>query len=177
MKANLARRHLVSYRPIINATARYSISIPAASKLSVDDLLAPLATKQETLSSLKKSLKPLAASSNPKNQPLPAPLPVRTQEKLDRAAAYEQTKEEVDKWSETMKRIREVHFIFIHYWFFAALTFVMFKAEHLSFPLQAPKPLKTSNLELSAKFKVFLHILSPTASTRTNVSGLAYYRT
>jgi len=27
---------------------------------------------------------------------------------LDRQAAYEQTKEEVDKWTETMKRIREV---------------------------------------------------------------------
>ncbi len=33
----------------------------------------------------------------------------RAQERLDREAAYEKTKEEVDKWSATMKRIQEVH--------------------------------------------------------------------
>ncbi|KAI5118044.1 hypothetical protein M0805_005893 [Coniferiporia weirii] len=104
-----------------------------SSKLSLDDLLTPLASKPSTLSSLKKATKPLASSSNPKNQPLPAPLPTRTQERLDREAAYEQTKQEVDKWSETMKRIQE--------------------AEHLSFPLQAPRAVKVSNLELTSKFK------------------------
>lgn len=101
--------------------------------LTLDDLLGPLTSKSDQLASLKKSLKPLA-SSNPKNQPLSAPLPQRTQEKLDREAAYEQTKQEVDKWTETMKRIKE--------------------AEHLSFPLQSQKPGRTSNLELAAKFKV-----------------------
>lgn len=55
---------------------------------------------------------------------------------MDREAAYEQTKEEVDKWTGTMKRIRE--------------------AEHLSFPLQAQSEGKVSNLELASKFKVFI---------------------
>ena len=74
----------------------------------MEDLLTPLSGKNDDLVALKKSLKPLASSSNPKNQPLPAPLPTRIQEKLDREAAYEQTKQEVDKWSDTMKRIKEV---------------------------------------------------------------------
>lgn len=65
---------------------------------------------------------------------LSAPLPQRTQEKVDREAAYEQTKEEVDKWTGTMKRIKE--------------------AEHLNFPLQAQSAGRVSNLELAAKFKV-----------------------
>lgn len=65
-----------------------------------------------------------------------APLPQRTQERVEREAAYEQTKEEVDKWKETMKRIRE--------------------AEHLSFPLQAKPEGRVSNLELAAKFKVLV---------------------
>lgn len=75
-------------------------------RLNLDDLLAPLASSSN-LQSLKKSVKTLASSSS-KAQALSAPLPQRTQEKLDRQAAYEQTKEEIDKWSATMKRIKEV---------------------------------------------------------------------
>ena len=85
-------------------------STEGPSKLSLDDLLKPLASKQDALASLKKAVKPLADPSNPKNQPLPAPLPTRTQERLEREAAYEQTKQEVDKWTDTMKRIQEVNF-------------------------------------------------------------------
>jgi U3 small nucleolar RNA-associated protein 14 len=48
---------------------------------------------------------------------LPAPLPTIVQDRLDREAAYEKTKEEGQKWSGAMKRIKE--------------------AEHLQFPLQA----------------------------------------
>ncbi|KAF9225148.1 small-subunit processome [Gyrodon lividus] len=101
-----------------------------SSTLKLDDLLAPLAASS-TLAALKKSTKPLT-SSNAKTKTLAAPLPQRTQDRLDREAAYEQTKEEVDKWSATMKRIKE--------------------AEHLSFPLQSEKPGRVSNLELAAKF-------------------------
>jgi U3 small nucleolar RNA-associated protein 14 len=42
-------------------------------------------------------------------KPLTAPLPQRTQERFDREASYEQTREEVDKWSATMKHIKEVN--------------------------------------------------------------------
>ncbi|KAK7695122.1 hypothetical protein QCA50_002312 [Cerrena zonata] len=103
-----------------------------APKLNLDDLLNPLASSSSNLLSLKKSAKILNSTST-KNQTLAAPLPTRTQERLDREAAYEQTKDEVDKWSATMKHIKE--------------------AEHLSFPLQAQQAGRTSNLELAAKFK------------------------
>ena len=76
-------------------------------KLSVEDLLAPLDTSSDALQSLKRSAKILARTSD-KDQPLPVPLPRRAQDRIDRNAAYDQTKEEVDKWQSTMKRIREV---------------------------------------------------------------------
>jgi U3 small nucleolar RNA-associated protein 14 len=81
-------------------------------KLNIDDLLAPLASQSLALQSLKTSAKVLASSSS-KAKTLSAPLPQRTQERLDREAAYEQTKEEVDKWSETMKHIREVRLLLL----------------------------------------------------------------
>ncbi|TEB18561.1 Utp14-domain-containing protein [Coprinellus micaceus] len=89
----------------------------SGSKLNLDDLLAPLATQSSSLQTLKKATKILGSS---KTKALSAPLPQRAQERLDREAAYEQTKEE---------------------------------AEHLSFPLQAEKPGRVSNMELAAKFK------------------------
>ncbi|KAI0094168.1 Utp14 protein-domain-containing protein [Irpex rosettiformis] len=116
---------------------------PGSMKLNIDDLLAPLAPST-TLQSLKKSVKVLTSTSN-KTKTLSAPLPQRTQEKLDREAAYEQTKGEIDKWSATMRRIKE--------------------AEHLSFPLQAESAGKVSNLELAAKFK-------PTTPLESNISTL-----
>lgn len=58
-----------------------------------------------------------ASSSILKQGVLPAPLPTVVQDRLDREAAYEKTKEEGQKWSGAMKRIKE--------------------AEHLQFPLQA----------------------------------------
>lgn len=65
---------------------------------------------------------------------LAAPLPTRVQERLDREAAYEQTKQEGQKWSTLMKRVKE--------------------AEHLSFPLQATERggVKSSG-EVVATFK------------------------
>ena len=57
--------------------------------------------------SLKKSVKVLDPS-RARGVPLAAPLPQRTQERLDREAAYELTKAEVDKWTDTMKQIKEV---------------------------------------------------------------------
>ncbi|KAI0936890.1 hypothetical protein AcW1_001012 [Taiwanofungus camphoratus] len=102
------------------------------SKLKFDDLITPLASQSSNLMSLRKSAKILTSQSGA-NRTLTAPLPQRTAERLDREAAYEQTREEVDKWKATMQRIKE--------------------AEHLSFPLQAQPTGKTSNLELAAKFK------------------------
>jgi len=72
--------------------------------LKLDDLLAPLSAA--TASDLKASTKALKASG--KAGPLSAPLPTRTQDRIDRVAAYEQTKQEVDKWKITMKQIKQV---------------------------------------------------------------------
>ncbi|TDL26360.1 Utp14-domain-containing protein [Rickenella mellea] len=115
-----------------------------STKLSLADLLTPLATSSTVLTSLKKSTKVLTSSSE-KNKPLPAPLPQRSQERVDREAAYEETKKEVDKWNDTIKRIKE--------------------AEHISFPLQQQSLGKPSNLELAAKFK-------PTTELETAVDRL-----
>ncbi|KAG7088812.1 hypothetical protein E1B28_012772 [Marasmius oreades] len=115
--------------------------------LTLTDLLAPLSGN--ATAAFEKSVKVLqqtSSTSKKKPQTLSAPLPQRTQERLDRAAAYEQTKEEVQKWSATMKRIQE--------------------ADHLSFPLQ-PKETqgRVSNLELAAKFK-------PTTALESTISNL-----
>ncbi|CAE6450770.1 unnamed protein product [Rhizoctonia solani] len=93
--------------------------------LTLSDLLAPT-------SSLSQSTKALQSTTK---SALSAPLPQRTQDRLDREAAYEQTKQEVQKWAPTMKRIRE--------------------AEHLAFPLQGPAAGKkgTSNADVIDRFQ------------------------
>ncbi|KAI0271451.1 Utp14 protein-domain-containing protein [Gloeopeniophorella convolvens] len=101
-------------------------------QLQLDDLLASLASQSADVLSLEKSVKVLDPSRS-RGAPLSAPLPQRTQERLDREAAYEETKKEVDKWKDVMRQIKD--------------------AEHLSFPLQAEPMGKMSNLELAAKFQ------------------------
>jgi U3 small nucleolar RNA-associated protein 14 len=73
----------------------------------LDDLLAPLASHSSAVLSLKKSVRVLDPART-RGAPLPVPLPQRTKERLDREAAYEQTKTEVDKWKDTMQQIKEV---------------------------------------------------------------------
>ncbi|KAI6136075.1 small-subunit processome [Pisolithus sp. B1] len=68
-----------------------------SSALELDDLLAPLGSSS-ALATLKKSTKALTSSST-KTKTLPAPLPQRAQERLDREAAYEKTKEEAEHLS------------------------------------------------------------------------------
>ena len=82
-------------------------------RLRLDDLLGPLASHSAAGLSLKKTVK-ILDSTRTRGAPLSAPLPQRTQDRLDREAAYEQTKTEVDKWNETMKQIKEVVFIRLH---------------------------------------------------------------
>ncbi|KAG2342059.1 Utp14-domain-containing protein [Suillus weaverae] len=125
------KRRLMQERTEAGAEGEFGVSAGGSRALKLDDLLAPLASSS-ALITLKKSMKALTSTSN-KTKTLSAPLPQRAQERLDREAAYEQTKEEVDKWSATMKRIKQ--------------------AEHLSFPLQAQPEGRVSNLELAAKFK------------------------
>jgi U3 small nucleolar RNA-associated protein 14 len=88
-------------------------SVFLGQQLQLDDLIAPLASHSSAVLSLKKSVKVLDASRT-RGAPLLAPLPQRTQDRLDREAAYEQTKTEVDKWKDTMQQIKEVVIIFSH---------------------------------------------------------------
>ena len=87
-------------------------SMFSGQQLRLDDLLAPLASHSTALS-LKKTVK-ILDSSRTRGAPLSAPLPQRTQDRLDREAAYEQTKTEVDKWNETMKQIKDVMLMLHH---------------------------------------------------------------
>ncbi|EFI28742.1 small nucleolar ribonucleoprotein complex subunit Utp14 [Coprinopsis cinerea okayama7 len=123
------KRRLIQEQTETGAEDEFRVNA-SGSKLNLDDLLEPLATQSSSLLSLKKTTKVLGSSSKTKS--LSAPLPQRAQEKLDRQAAYEQTKEE---------------------------------AEHLSFPLQAEKAGRVSNLELTAKFK-------PTTALESAVDSL-----
>ena len=90
-------------------------------KLTIADLLPSVTDPQ-----LKKSLKLLAdngAKPSSKrtgiSKKLDVPLAKRQQDRLDRAAAYEKSKETLNRWIDTVKHNR--------------------RAEHLSFPLQDPE--------------------------------------
>ena len=92
----------------------------ARRKLTVADIAATIADPE-----LRKSLKFLEeggtkSSSSRKGIPqkLEVPLPKRQQDRIDRAAAYDKTKETLSRWIETVKHNR--------------------RAEHLSFPLRYP---------------------------------------
>ena len=106
------------FTAVASRTSFLSVSVALFStfpgqQLQLDDLLAPLASHSAVGLSLKKTVK-ILDSSRTRGAPLSAPLPQRTQDRLDREAAYEQTKTEVDKWNETMKQIKEVVFISPH---------------------------------------------------------------
>lgn len=91
-----------------------------AGKINLDDLLASFAgSKNPKLAALRKTLKPLAAASSASSStksgslshlkssgPLAAPLPARLQDKIEREAGYEKTKEETDKWNATVRRMK-----------------------------------------------------------------------
>ncbi|GAA6028278.1 hypothetical protein JCM8097_006953 [Rhodosporidiobolus ruineniae] len=87
-------------------------------KVNLDYLLSSFSdSKNPRLAALRKSLKPLSATDSSSTVTtsnshlksagaLAAPLPGRLQDKIDREAAYEKTKEETDKWNETVRRMK-----------------------------------------------------------------------
>ncbi|KZW00502.1 small-subunit processome [Exidia glandulosa HHB12029] len=128
-EAPQAKRRLLKEQTQAGVESEFNLSA-GGGKLQLDDLLQSLSsTTADTLKASTKALK----GSGLKSGALSAPLPGRTQDRLDREAAYEQTKTEVDKWKTTMKQIKE--------------------AEHLSFPLQPSEAVGVSTHELAAKFK------------------------
>ncbi|KAI4276595.1 MAG: hypothetical protein LQ337_002378 [Flavoplaca oasis] len=98
------------------APSEYGIN--SRQKLTVEDLLTAVTDPQ-----LKKSLRILAQHDKKSSsrhsgiaKKLDVPLPKRQQDRLDRKAAYEKSKETLNRWIDTVKHNR--------------------RAEHLSFPLQ-----------------------------------------
>jgi len=118
------------------AAGEYNLALGSDSKkLTIQDLLPSVADP-----ALKKSLKLLAADDKGKSEKkgvpgkLSAPLARRMQDKIDRAAAYGQTKETLKRWVDTIKHNRE--------------------ADHLNFPLanapNAPVPASKKLVPISA---------------------------
>ncbi|WVQ77929.1 hypothetical protein IAT38_000009 [Cryptococcus sp. DSM 104549] len=122
------------------AEAKKRRVLPVVAGLAIRDGDAPIKSNQKLdISSLISSHPSLSSasallpsktkksSSILKSGVVPAPLATVAQERLDREAAYAQTKEEGQKWAGMMKRVKE--------------------AEHLSFPLQAKERggVKTGN--------------------------------
>lgn len=140
--------------------------MPTTDKVSLDDLLASFAgSKNPRLAALRKTLKPLvAASASPSALPpsrshlksvgpLAAPLPGRLQDKIEREAAYEKTKEETDKWNETVRRMKGE----------SGLGVEGARHERLTLPLMGgagAATRDTSSAEWSAKFQVRLFMFS-----------------
>ncbi|PVF96712.1 Utp14-domain-containing protein [Serendipita vermifera] len=126
------RRRLLKERTQPGEEGEFMASRGTSTKLQLSDLIAPLASEGASSSAiaLTSAMKTLNST---KAAPLSAPLPLRVQDRLDRQAAYEQTKSEVQKWEPTMKRIRE--------------------ADHLSFPLQSQRPVESNIAQLTSNFK------------------------
>ncbi|UZJ55389.1 hypothetical protein CBS101457_004709 [Exobasidium rhododendri] len=114
-----------------------------SSMLTIDDLMDPLREQGgTTFTALRDTAKTLKQKRGSERQglaskkggsALQAPLPSIIQDRLDRSAAYDETKAEVQGWQSTIKRIRE--------------------AEHLSFPLQPDPVVKPSTSLMTSQFK------------------------
>lgn len=111
----------------------------------MNDILASLT--DPTLQSFRKSLATQQTSkSKSVTQKLSAPLARPLQEKLERQAAYEETKTEITKWQATVKANREVP---------PLQNFTYSKADHLHFPMnEPPKQTKQSTATLAGTFEV-----------------------
>ncbi|KAJ5713866.1 uncharacterized protein N7483_011047 [Penicillium malachiteum] len=102
--------------------------LTSSQKLTVADLLPSI-----TDSRLKSSLKHVDAAPQTSKAGIPgkldAPLAKRQQDKLDRTAAYEKSKETLDRWIETVKHNR--------------------RADHLIFPLPNPDDEQVHRMEVA----------------------------
>ncbi|CAG8602509.1 3644_t:CDS:2 [Acaulospora colombiana] len=102
------KRRLLKERTQPGEEGEFMASRGAGTKLQFSDLIAPLNSEGASSSAIALT-SAMKALNSAKAAPLSAPLPLRVQDRLDRQAAYEQTKSEVQKWEPTMKRIREVY--------------------------------------------------------------------
>ena len=113
------------YDKALESTTPSEFGLRSSQKLTVADLQASI-----TDPNLRKSLKLLASDTskisgqrNGISRKLEVPLAKRQQDRLDRSAAYEKSKETLNRWIDTVKYNR--------------------RAEHLSFPLKDPSAAAT----------------------------------
>lgn len=114
--------------------------IPETSnELAMSDILASLT--DPSLQSFRKSLAAQQSSKSKSiGQKLDVPLARPIKERLERQAAYEETKNEVSKWQSIVKANRE--------------------ADHLQFPMNEPeKQTKQTSASLAGTFEVFLDLM------------------
>ncbi|MCJ1274864.1 hypothetical protein MMC21_002662 [Puttea exsequens] len=139
------------------STVPSEFGLSSKRKLTVADMLPSINDPQ-----LRKSLKLLAddksrgskrRTGNAKR--LEVPLPQRQRDRLDRAAAYEQSKETLSRWIDTVKYNR--------------------RAEHLSFPLQGPNVSMAQGTQRlrSSSQKQTVTDLESTIQSILQASGLA----
>ncbi|CAG8523271.1 11690_t:CDS:2 [Funneliformis mosseae] len=115
-----------------NLTTRESPNVKK--KVDLQDLIGSI--QEETgFSKLKQKLVSLESGGNKGTyqEPLPAPLPTRIQDKLNRQAAYEETKKDITKWEPIVKQNRE--------------------ADHLKFPMNDQPSHNPTNNVLAATFQ------------------------
>ncbi|KAI4156902.1 MAG: hypothetical protein L6R39_000915 [Caloplaca ligustica] len=136
-----------------NALSEYGLS--SRQKLTVADLLPSVKDPQ-----LKKSLRILAdndtKSASKRDgiaRKLDVPLPKRQQDRLDRVAAYQKSKETLNRWIDTVKHNR--------------------RAEHLSFPLQDPDAVNARSADKLDRHAKPLTDLESTIQNILQDSGLA----
>lgn len=95
--------------------------IPSNEKLTMGDLATPSlkgSLSEQSRNVVANGKKRSFSKRNEMSKTLEVPLPKRHQDRLNRAAAYEKSKESLDRWTDTVKHNR--------------------RAEHLFFPLQDP---------------------------------------
>lgn len=98
-------------------------------KIGLEDLIAPV-DLQSNFGNLKKQLSKL--NSNESTATIGAPLPIRSQERISRTVAYEESKKSIAKWIPLVKKNRE--------------------ADHLQFPMDEPAPQNLTSGSLVQKF-------------------------
>ncbi|EGE85605.1 small nucleolar ribonucleoprotein complex subunit Utp14 [Blastomyces dermatitidis ATCC 18188] len=117
----------LKHRAITHGAQPTEFGLMPTRKLTVADLIPTISDSR-----MKGSLKHLDAVASTKKSKagipgkLQAPLAKRQQDRIDRAAAYEKSKETLDRWIETVKANR--------------------RADHLSFPLPEPNAIQQSSI-------------------------------
>ncbi|KAL9609760.1 MAG: hypothetical protein Q9167_005489 [Letrouitia subvulpina] len=153
-RSQLAKR---SIQNIQESSKPSEFGIPSNEKLTMADLAIP--SQKGSLSEQSHNIfadNRKGSFNKRKGMPktLEVPLPKRQQDRLDRAAAYEKSKQSLDRWTETVKHNR--------------------RAEHLFFPLQDP------NIQAIQKSNKLQRSVEPRTDLETEIqkileeSGLAH---